>query len=93
MEQGVIGRRVVIDQPASCGVDEDCARSHRFELGGAHELPGRGFERKVQRHDVGTLQHILERDPLHRWWNLLVLDERIVDENVHAERGNRAANA
>ena len=55
-------QRVLVDDPAAGGVDEQRGRLHARERARVDQVPGVGRERRVEGDDVGALEQLAERE-------------------------------
>ncbi len=82
-----VGQRVLVDEFAAGGVDDPQARLALRQTGSAEEVPRLGRRRKVEADVVGDLAHAVEGEQLDAERGRDGLgDERVVRDNIHAER-------
>ena len=80
-------QRRLVDDAAAGGVDEDQRRLDGGELVGADDAHRLGGLRQVHRDDVGAAQQLVERDQADAHLRGAAGgDERVVGDDVHAER-------
>ena len=86
-------QRVLVDDGAAAGVDEDRGRLHHRQLALADQIVRRVVERHVQGHDVRGAQQLVEEREADAERVLLVLGEPrdVVVLDARVERGARRA--
>ena len=86
-----VGERGLVDQLAARGVDDPHAALALRQTGRAEEVPRLGRRRNVEADVVGDLAHAVEREQLDAERGRDCLgDERVVRDDLHAERARRA---